>query len=77
MLPCRRGTIYVLRVRTGFHTLSLCTFDRLNCTANAKLSVYSLSQNFTCIIMINVNDAKNACSYNIPIIYTLYITKLY
>ena len=33
---CRVGTAHVPRVRTAFCTLSLRTFDRLDCAANAR-----------------------------------------
>ena len=37
------GTAHVPRVRTAFHTLSLRTFDRLDCAANVKINLrYSL-----------------------------------
>ena len=39
----RVGTAHVPRVRTAFYTLSLRTFDSLDCAANAKINLrYSL-----------------------------------
>ena len=45
------GTAHVPRVQTAFCTLSLRTFDRLDCAANAKINLrcYLLYISIRCI----------------------------
>ena len=49
---------HVPRVGTAFRTLSLCTFDRLDCAANAKINLRYIRVEFkSCSDLTNTLDA--------------------